>query len=52
MLSALLFLISLVMFVLAAFGVDPDAFNLAYMAAAFLAAGLLVSHFPWGRNSV
>lgn len=39
--DAVLFAIACLMFVLAAFGVGNDDFNLAYLALAILAAGLV-----------
>lgn len=40
--------IALVIFVLAAFGVKVESFNLAYMGLAFLAAALLFGNWPIG----
>lgn len=47
MLAALFYLVALVMFVLGAFGLDPDSFNIIWMGLAFVAAGLLISNVPF-----
>lgn len=44
----MLALIALVLFVLAAFGVSFDAFNLVWMGLAFLAAAFLFGNWPLG----
>ncbi len=41
-------LIAVILFTLAAFGVDFDSVNIVYLAAAFLSLAVLVGNWPLG----